>query len=357
MTAHKFNENPDTRPNRRNSEPTRQDAAPPSITRFAISTSDADELAPTLARLYPGASFRPLQGTHFHCDFGVTTVGPVSFASGDWVSGAQADAAAVYGQYVLLLAGEDSKLDVSLGDERLSVVHQKRAILLAPERPANLQMAAGTKGRSVTIARSALEAHFVTMMGYAPRGPLMFEADMDLTIGGGAMIAGIVRLLREEIENPAISPLIRPRLCDVLLTALVTIPRHMDSHLLESSPPRVAPGVVRRAEEYMAAHSREPIALADIVAAAGAPARSIHAAFRRARGITPMEFLKSQRLEQARFMLMSALPDTTVAGAASIMGFRSPGRFSVEYSQQFGESPSETLWRSRPTRRRRGGTP
>lgn len=141
----------------------------------------------------------------------------------------------------------------------------------------------------------------------------------------------------------------------MLLTALVTIPRHTDSHLFELAPPRIAPAVVRRAEEYITARAGEAITLADIVAAAGAPARSLQAAFRAARGITPMGFLKNRRLELARHMLLAALPETTVADVASAMGFRSAGRFSVEYRKHFHKSPSETLSRCRPTGRRRGG--
>jgi transcriptional regulator GlxA family with amidase domain len=133
----------------------------------------------------------------------------------------------------------------------------------------------------------------------------------------------------------------------VLLTALVTIPRHDGSHLLELPPPRIAPAIVRRAEEYIAAHAGEAIRLSDIVAAAGAPARSLQAAFRAARGVTPLGFLKLRRLELARQMLLGPQPGTTAARVAAAMGFRSAGRFSVEYRKHFHESPSETLARGR----------
>ena len=111
---------------------------------------------------------------------------------------------------------------------------------------------------------------------------------------------------------------------------------------------------MRRAEEYIAAHAGEAIGLSDIVAAVGAPARSLQAAFRSARGMTPMGFLKIRRLEQARHMLLAPRPETTVSGVAAVMGFRSAGRFSVEYRKHFHESPSETLSRGRLAGRRRG---
>jgi AraC-like DNA-binding protein len=226
--------------------------------------------------------------------------------------------------------------------------------LFVPGRAAKVRLPVDAKGRSLTVDRSTLEAHFAMLTGHAPRDTIVFEPDLDLTEGGGATLHGIVRLLRDEIERPAASPLVRPRLFDVLLTALVTIPRHEGSHLLELPPPRVAPAVVRRAEEYIAAHADEVLTLSDIVAAAGAPARSLQAAFRAARGTTPMGFLKSRRLEQARSMLLAARPETTAAGVAFAIGFRSAGRFSAEYRKHFHESPSETLSRGRLAGRRRG---
>ncbi|WP_272429004.1 AraC family transcriptional regulator [Polyangium jinanense] len=326
----------------------RREAAPLLVVKSHLSTTDLDELLPTYSRLYPGATLKPLSGTAFRCHFAVTSAGPVSFVAGDWDLGGRVEAAALGDRYALVFGGEGSgDGEVEIRSRRLSITPGKQAALFVPVRPANIRMPVGSKGRTVTIERSALEAHFAMLTGHASHGAIPFEPDLDLTTGGGATLHGIVRLLREEIERPAVSPFVRPRLFDVLLTALVTIPRHEGLRLLELPPPRVAPAVVRRAEEYIAAHAGEAIRLSDIVAAAGAPARSLQAAFRAARGMTPMEFLKIRRLEQARHMLLAPQPETTVSGVAAVMGFRNAGRFSVEYRKCFQESPSETLTRGR----------
>ncbi|WP_437791672.1 AraC family transcriptional regulator [Sorangium sp. So ce693] len=333
----------------------RPPAAPPlPVARSRIRTSDPDEAAPYIARLYPGAALRPLQAHAFACDIGMVTVGPVSFVTADWVHGARLEGAALRDRYALGLGGAGSgDADVELGGQRLSIRPQKRAVLFIPERPGSVRLPPGWRGRSIAVERSALEVHFALLTGHAPRAAIAFEPELDLAVGGGATLHGIVRSLREEIESPAHTPVVRPLLYEVLLTALVTIPRHTSSHVFERAPPRIAPAIVRRAEDFIAAHAGEAITLADVVAAAGAPARSLQAAFRAARGVTPMGFLKIRRLEQARHMLLAALPDTTVAGVASAMGFRSAGRFSVEYRKRFHESPSQTLL-SRVTMRSRG---
>lgn len=69
-----------------------------------------------------------------------------------------------------------------------------------------------------------------------------------------------------------------------------------------SQPPRggrAAPACIRRAEEYIDAHAAGPVELADIVAAAGVPERTLRAAFAACRGMPPMAFLRRRRIELA----------------------------------------------------------
>ena len=59
-----------------------------------------------------------------------------------------------------------------------------------------------------------------------------------------------------------------------------------------------------------------------------------------------MAYLKQKRLEAARRTLLAASPLTTsVTEVATQWGFFHLGRFARDYSQLFGELPSETLKR------------
>jgi AraC family ethanolamine operon transcriptional activator len=63
-------------------------------------------------------------------------------------------------------------------------------------------------------------------------------------------------------------------------------------------------------------------------------------------GISPMTYLKAQRLHGARYHLQTTNPKTaTVVGIATRWGFWHMGYFSHDYKQMFGESPSQTLKR------------
>jgi AraC family ethanolamine operon transcriptional activator len=75
--------------------------------------------------------------------------------------------------------------------------------------------------------------------------------------------------------------------------------------------------------------------------------RTLVYAFDEVFGMTPMRFLRLQRLEAARRALSRAEPgSTTVAVIAQRHGFASPSHFSRLYLAHFGESPSQSLLQS-----------
>jgi len=103
---------------------------------------------------------------------------------------------------------------------------------------------------------------------------------------------------------------------------------------------------LRRAEEFILAHLRQPISRADICAAAGVSARSLSRQFVRRHAVGPMTFLKQRRLEAAQRSLLAADPaERSVTDVATEWGLHHLGRFSVEYRAAFGEPPSRTLGR------------
>ena len=79
--------------------------------------------------------------------------------------------------------------------------------------------------------------------------------------------------------------------------------------------------------------------------------RTLHRAFLRDYGMAPMSMLRRIRLRAARKRLETAGPETTVTMVAFDCGFTHLGRFSQEYSRQFGEPPSDTLRQARLTYR------
>lgn len=72
--------------------------------------------------------------------------------------------------------------------------------------------------------------------------------------------------------------------------------------------------------------------------------RTLRYAFQECLGMSPMAYLKTQRLKQVRRQLeTSDHHQTTVTDIAIQCGFWHMGQFSKDYRKMFGECPSETL--------------
>ncbi|MDR5741169.1 MULTISPECIES: anthranilate 1,2-dioxygenase regulatory protein AndR [unclassified Caballeronia] len=150
-------------------------------------------------------------------------------------------------------------------------------------------------------------------------------------------LTGSSALLESARSNAHVAGHMEGLLIDLLACALPSEPR---AALAQSS---LAPAFVRRAEEFMRAHAGEPLQLEDIARAAGVSARTLRERFHIARGISPMQFLRDVRMQQAREALLAAGPRARIADIALACGFFHLGRFSIAYAKAFGESPSDTL--------------
>lgn len=104
---------------------------------------------------------------------------------------------------------------------------------------------------------------------------------------------------------------------------------------------------VRRAEDWIAEHAGELCSVADLARAISVTPRTLQAAFRQHRNCTPRQMIERHRLERIHQKLSHAGPDETVTSIAMDNGVVHLGRFAASYRSRFGESPSDTLARSR----------
>jgi AraC-like DNA-binding protein len=192
--------------------------------------------------------------------------------------------------------------------------------------------------------------HFEELTGRHHRGSFIFDHTIDLANGPGAMLKRMMNYLVYELgnndkilKNHGLSKSYE----HMLLTALLSLPHNKREYLYEDRRHQVAPGIVRRAEEYMQAHLEEAVSIIDLLQICGCSRRALFSAFRNARGYTPMEFLTEQRLQSARDKLLKPRGEHSVSSIAIDCGFTHLGRFSQVYKKRFGERPSDTLRKGR----------
>jgi len=175
---------------------------------------------------------------------------------------------------------------------------------------------------------------------------ISFAPAIDVTAKAGASLGRLLGHLGAELSRPdsLMSRQVTTNQFEELLCSSIVLGlKHDQSPWVE--PPRPAGDLrsVRRAEDYLHAHLEEPIKLRDLARSAGCGVRSLQLAFRRARGVTPMEALRRARLERARRALEHGEPWASVIDIAVQFGFNHPGRFAGLYERTFGQKPSRTL--------------
>jgi AraC-like DNA-binding protein len=152
-----------------------------------------------------------------------------------------------------------------------------------------------------------------------------------------------------DYEDAKIPDQVLAEYAQLVMVSFLTANRHNFSHLLDRTQPAPGPWQVRLVEEYIEANWKMPLNIETLAAVTGGSARSIFKAFKEARGVSPMAFVKSVRLTHAKRMLQALGDATSVIDVAFQCGFLNPGHFARDYRMAFGELPSETLRNAKRT--------
>lgn len=208
----------------------------------------------------------------------------------------------------------------------------------------------GLRQLMLTIEKPRIERYLRNLLSEPVDEPLRFEPGIDLTGGAGPAVVGAVRTLRRALERCGKAgppPVLAAELEHGVLTALLLGQRHNYTDAIFSARALPAPRVVRRVVELIESAPETAFTVADLAACAGVSERSLHAAFRRQLGTSPMAYVRRRRIEQAHDELLRLDPagGAKVTDVALRYGFAHTGRFAAAYRARFGEPPSVTLRR------------
>jgi transcriptional regulator GlxA family with amidase domain len=103
---------------------------------------------------------------------------------------------------------------------------------------------------------------------------------------------------------------------------------------------------VRQAICWIRDHFDQPLRIEALAGLAGMSPASFHRHFRAATAMSPLQYQKSLRLQQARRLLVAS---TEAARAAYAVGYESASQFSREYTRMFGMPPARDAVRLRET--------
>jgi len=149
--------------------------------------------------------------------------------------------------------------------------------------------------------------------------------------------------LMECLAQPGDTELLAPLIVDELLIRLLRSPigvRVAQMGFAESSVHRVA-----KAISWLRANFSQPMKVEDLAGLVHMSASSFHEHFKSVTSMSPLQYQKVLRLQEARRLMLSTIMD---AGSASQrVGYLSASQFSREYSRFFGNAPAKDIARLR----------
>lgn len=143
----------------------------------------------------------------------------------------------------------------------------------------------------------------------------------------------LLRTLRSPLEARVLGPAIVRELCFRVLLGEQggAIRAALASH---GNFGRIARVLRRIHNDYS-----QPLDVAVLAREAGLSVPAFHAHFKTVAATSPIQYIKSVRLHQARLMMIR--DHVTAAGAAVRVGYESPSQFNREFKRLFGRSPGE----------------
>jgi AraC-like DNA-binding protein len=187
----------------------------------------------------------------------------------------------------------------------------------------------------IDIDQTALTDLILAEGNRAPKADMpalaVYRSDDDLIDA----VIRLMRLLDRPDDIPALAPLIEREILYRLLTgphgAALRYMAVVDSHLNQ----------VSRAIATIRTSFDRPLRVGDIAAAAGMSASSLHEHFKAVTKMTPIEYQKQLRLQEARRLMLSE--GTTAGSAGFAVGYDSPSQFNREYARLFGAPPRRDI--------------
>jgi len=312
----------------------------------AIHTSDIDEFEHRLIAVYGARGFELphpehlevrgnfVQLQHVALGFGACgTAAKITFAEND------------FARLQFPLRGQGR----TLSGNGSAIVNSGNPSLTSPGRPCSLEYGEDFEHLFLRVSSDALARKLTVLLEAPARHPLDFRIAEFTSPALLAGLRGVVDLLVSQLNDDGLSPssLVLREIEQAAIVQLLFASRHNYSALLDGESRETSSISQRRAEDYIQANWNRPIMIEALAEVAGVSVRALFKSFQRTRGYSPMVLVRKIRLEKAHALLSDPAEPTSVGGVAAHCGFSNAGHFAKDYRIMFGETPLQTLNRSR----------
>jgi len=151
----------------------------------------------------------------------------------------------------------------------------------------------------------------------------------------------LVRLLKSPAEISVLAPMIEREILFRLLLDETSAVLHRMAET-NSPPQRIGSAIA-----WLRKHFRESLRVEELARRSGMSASSFHQWFREITGMSPLQYQKQLRLQEARSILRNDRED--VGTVSRRVGYESSSQFSREYTRLFGNPPVREISNRRIT--------
>ena len=179
--------------------------------------------------------------------------------------------------------------------------------------------------------------------GVSPRSARVHESRGVYVTQADVSIVNAATRLIELMAQPGEAELLAPLVIDEILIRLLRSPvgaRVAQIGLADSGVQGVA-----KAVSWLRANFSQPMRVEELAELAHMSVSSFHQHFKSVTSMSPLQYQKVVRLQEARRLMLSTMMD---AGTASWhVGYQSASQFSREYGRFFGNAPTKDIARLR----------
>jgi AraC-like DNA-binding protein len=157
-----------------------------------------------------------------------------------------------------------------------------------------------------------------------------------------ALLEPLLRLVRL-LDTPEDVPALAPLICRELLYRLLKLPegwRMAQMAIVDSHSQRIAKAIGVLTQRF-----QQPLRVEDLADEIHMSVSSLHQHFKAVTAMSPLQFQKQLRLQEARRIMIGEQVDAATAGHR--VGYESQSQFNREYSRFFGSPPARDVKRLR----------
>jgi AraC-like DNA-binding protein len=165
---------------------------------------------------------------------------------------------------------------------------------------------------------------------------------LSLSALDGALLDAVIRLV-QVLEEPALVPTLAPLIQQEIMVRLLVGPHGAYlRHIVAAGTPSHQ---VAQAMAWLRQNYRRDFLIDDLAARAHMSPSTFRLHFRGLTGMSPLQYQKQLRLQEARQLMLNEALDA--GRTAARVGYESASQFSRDYSRLFGEPPQRDIRRMR----------